>query len=289
METLGGGSAPETRAIVVTAAGGGQPRRYLQVVGGEAPPGRGEVRTRYEEFALLRAAHDAGVHVPRPLVLCEDADVLGAPFFVTDFVGETEHGARPSGSPGGDAGISDHSPSPGGMPDPVAHRSADRGRATRQSTPSGPHPRPDAGEKCGPGSSAPGRRMQRPEPAAQLGRELAKLHRITPPHPGLGFLDPAPHDLPAARIDRFRRRLDAIGDPQPVLEWTMRQLERNAPEGAGTVLCHGALPAGTVSVDERGVLAILDWDQCRWGDPYEDIGEFCAEFRRCFAGASGRR
>ena len=126
--------------------------------------------------------------------------------------------------------------------------------------------------------------MQRSELVAQLGRELAKLHRITPPRPDLGFLDPAPSDLPEARIDRFRARLDAIGDPQPVLEWTMRQLERNAPEGAGTVLCHGALHAGSFPVDQRGVLAILDWDRCRWGDPYEDIGEFCTECGRYFAG-----
>ena len=150
--------------------------------------------------------------------------------------------------------------------------------------PSDSLPQPDAGEKCGPSPSVDDRRVQRPELAAQLGRELAKLHRITPPHPGLGFLDSAPSDLPAARIDRFRRRLDAMGDPQPVLEWTMRQLERNAPEGAGTVLCHGAPHAGSGFLDDRGALAILDWARSRWGDPYEDIGEFCAECRRYFAG-----
>ena len=150
--------------------------------------------------------------------------------------------------------------------------------------PSDSLPQPDAGEKCGPSPSADGRWMQRTELAAQLGRELAKLHRITPSHPGLGFLDSAPSDPPAARIGRFRRRLDAMGDPQPVLEWTMRQLERNAPEGAGTVLCHGAPHAGSCFVDDRGALSILDWARSRWGDPYEDIGEFCAACRRYVAG-----
>ena len=126
--------------------------------------------------------------------------------------------------------------------------------------------------------------MRRTEPATQMGRELAKLHRITPSHPGLEFLGPAPSNLPAARINRFRKRLDALGDPQPVLEWTMRQLENNVPAGAGTVLCHGAPHAGSRFVDERGVLASLDLDRCRWGDPYEDIGEYCTEWRRCFSG-----
>jgi aminoglycoside phosphotransferase (APT) family kinase protein len=37
---------------------------------------------RAQEYALLRAAHAAGVTVPEPLFLCEDAHVLGAPFFV---------------------------------------------------------------------------------------------------------------------------------------------------------------------------------------------------------------
>ena len=279
-EKLGGGGARETWTVVATAGGGEQPRRYLRVVWGEVPLGREDGRTRSEEFALLRAAHDAGVHVPRPLVLCEDAGVLGAPFFVTDLVRETENGRRLARSSRGGAGYSEQSPSPGGKPDRVGHRSRNRGRAAVQPMPLDPRLQPEADENCGPGPSVDGGWMQHPELAAQLGRELAKLHRITPPHPGLGFLDPAPSDLPAGSIDRFRRRLEAIGDPQPVLEWTMRQLERNVPEGAGTVLCHGAPGAGSCLVDDGGPIAILDWEGCRWGDPYEDLGAFRAECRR---------
>jgi aminoglycoside phosphotransferase (APT) family kinase protein len=39
-------------------------------------------RPRAEEFALLRAAHGAGVRVPEPLALCEDPAVIGRPFYV---------------------------------------------------------------------------------------------------------------------------------------------------------------------------------------------------------------
>ena len=285
-EKRGDGAAREIWAIVVTASGGEQPRRSLRVVGGEAPPEQESNRTPCEEFALLRTAHDAGVHVPRPLVLCEDADVLGAPFFVTDLIGETQQGRRVARRFGHGDAICEHSSSPGGRRDRAAHRSPIRGPATEPPVPSNPRLRPDAGEKCSPDPSAHGRWMQRPEIAAQLGGELARLHRITPPHPHLGFLDPAPSDLPAARIGRFRRRLDAIGEPQPVLEWAMRQLGRNAPEGAGTVLCHGAPGAGSCLVDDVGAIAILNWDRCRWGDPYEDIGAFCAECRRLGSGHS---
>ncbi|MBR0680975.1 phosphotransferase family protein [Roseomonas eburnea] len=37
---------------------------------------------RAQEYALLRAAHAAGVTVPEPLFLCEDPSIVGAPFFV---------------------------------------------------------------------------------------------------------------------------------------------------------------------------------------------------------------
>ena len=49
---------------------------------------------RAAEFALLRAAFDAGVTVPEPLFLCPDAQVIGAPFFVMRRVGGVAAGHR---------------------------------------------------------------------------------------------------------------------------------------------------------------------------------------------------
>lgn len=54
------------------------------------PPGHQVQSSRREEFALLRAADDAGLPVPRVRWCEEDGAILGAPFFVMDFVaGET--------------------------------------------------------------------------------------------------------------------------------------------------------------------------------------------------------
>jgi aminoglycoside phosphotransferase (APT) family kinase protein len=54
------------------------------------PPGHQVQSSRREEFALLRAADAAGLPVPRVRWCEEDAAILGAPFFVMDFVvGET--------------------------------------------------------------------------------------------------------------------------------------------------------------------------------------------------------
>src|SRR5688572_24311038 len=46
--------------------------------GGEIMP---DALSRATEFAVLQRAHQAGVLVPRPLWLCADPGVLGAPFF----------------------------------------------------------------------------------------------------------------------------------------------------------------------------------------------------------------
>jgi aminoglycoside phosphotransferase (APT) family kinase protein len=49
---------------------------------------------RPAEFALLRAAHEAGVTVPEPLFCCTDPGVTGAPFFVMRRVAGAAQGHR---------------------------------------------------------------------------------------------------------------------------------------------------------------------------------------------------
>ena len=48
----------------------------------DAPTGLAVSHGRAQEFAILRAAHDAGVSVPEPLWLCRDAAVLGRDFYL---------------------------------------------------------------------------------------------------------------------------------------------------------------------------------------------------------------
>ena len=244
---LSGGVEREIWKVAVTSVHDGKPRRLLRLVRGETAPGSETGLSRAGEFAVLRAAHETGVLVPRPLFLCEDTRVAGRPFFVTDFAGASRN-AEPSNRDSGEGG---------GM---------------------FPLPRASFGELAG--ASSDGCGLPSPDIAAQWGRELAKLHRITPLHAPLRILNEAPEEVHAARIDRLRRRLDMIGDPQPVLEWVMRQLERNTPEGTEIVLCHGAPVASSCVVEDDELVAILDWQWSRWGDPYEDIGEYCAACRR---------
>lgn len=137
---------------------------------------------------------------------------------------------------------------------------------------------------------------QAPEPgrlAAQLGRELARIHSVRPPDPALAFLpdESAGGAAPALRrIEEFRQFLDGYRRAHPALEWGLQWLARHAPPRGRVTLCHGDFRTGNYLADASGVTAILDWEFAGWGDPLEDIGWFCAKcwrFRNVNAEAGG--
>lgn len=113
------------------------------------------------------------------------------------------------------------------------------------------------------------------ELAGELGRQLARLHRLRPPQRDLAAL-PAYHD-PRERIAALRAALDRRREPRPVLEWGLRWLETHLPEPAAPVLCHRDFRTGNYLLAEDRLTAILDWEFAGWGDPYEDIGWFCCK------------
>jgi aminoglycoside phosphotransferase (APT) family kinase protein len=116
-----------------------------------------------------------------------------------------------------------------------------------------------------------------PELAERLGRELARIHSIRPPQPGLGFLH-LDDGQPAMRlVKRLRRILDGHPTPYPALEWGLRWLEVNAPATSQVTLCHRDFRTGNYMVDDSGLTGILDWEFADWSDPLEDIGWFCAK------------
>ncbi len=176
---------------------------------------------RAQEFALLRAAFAAGVTVPEPLFLCEDAAVTGAPFFVMRRVAGTA----------------------------AAHRLV-------------------KSETLGGGREACVR---------ALGRELARIHTITPPREDLAFLGEAPDHPCRAFIAGQRAALDRQRLPRPVLEWGLRHLERTVPDPVPAVLVHNDFRTGNIMLDEHAVTAVLDWEFACWSDPHADLGWLCAK------------
>lgn len=104
--------------------------------------------------------------------------------------------------------------------------------------------------------------------AADLGRALARVHRIAPDTvPGLVHLDP---------LDTYRQRLDELGQAHPAFELAFRWLEAHRPPPVGgPVVVHGDFRLGNVLVDEGGLTAVIDWELAHLGDPVEDLGWLC--------------
>ena len=110
---------------------------------------------------------------------------------------------------------------------------------------------------------------------AELGRQLALIHNIDA-RPD--FLPPHPNLAPLQRfVAEMRAHLDQTHQNQPVLEWGLRHLERNATPTTAIVLCHNDFRTGNFMVDNHGITGVLDWEFAAMGDPHEDLGWLCAK------------
>jgi aminoglycoside phosphotransferase (APT) family kinase protein len=118
-----------------------------------------------------------------------------------------------------------------------------------------------------------------PDPARlarELASTLARLHRITPPHPKLAFL----RTMHARdNVAHYRRYLDTHPEPHPVLEWGLRWCESNAPQREETTFIHRDYRTGNYLVHEARLAGVLDWEFAAFGNPLEDLGWICA---RCW-------
>jgi aminoglycoside phosphotransferase (APT) family kinase protein len=79
---LSGGAIQENWRLDAVLAGGTLDGRQALVMRMDAPTGVPFSLTRAQEFAVLRAAFAAGVAVPEPLLLNDDAVLLGRPFYL---------------------------------------------------------------------------------------------------------------------------------------------------------------------------------------------------------------
>jgi aminoglycoside phosphotransferase (APT) family kinase protein len=105
VQRLSGGAIQENWLIEVDFAGGPHEGQHALVVRADAPSRVSNSHSRAEEYALLRAAFDAGVTVPEPLWMCDDAAVIGRPFMVMRKVSGTGAAhlvARPNSAYGRD-------------------------------------------------------------------------------------------------------------------------------------------------------------------------------------------
>lgn len=94
---LSGGAIQENHALSLELEGGDLPGRHDFVVRCDAPSAIATSLSRAQEFAVLRTAFEAGVAAPRPYWLCEDAALIGAPFYVMAWAAGTASGRKLTG------------------------------------------------------------------------------------------------------------------------------------------------------------------------------------------------
>src|SRR5262245_11653768 len=73
---LSGGAIQENWRLNCVFAGGREAGERRYVLRKDARSTIAASRSRFEEFALVRAAHESAVTVPRPVAACADAAIL---------------------------------------------------------------------------------------------------------------------------------------------------------------------------------------------------------------------
>ncbi len=226
VQRLSGGAVQENWALRLLVDG----VRHAWVLRTDAPSAVGASLGRQQEFAVLQRVHQAGVRVPRPVLMVEHSVALGRPYFLMECLGGIAAGHR----------------------------------LTRER---------DA-------------LLDSDALLDDLAATLARLHGIEPVSGELDFLS-RPEGSPAlAAIADYRRYLDTLAEPQPVLEWGLRWCERHVPPSLPLRLIHRDFRTGNYLVDHGRLSGVLDWEFTAFGDPREDLGWFSA---RCWRFAAPQR
>lgn len=117
----------------------------------------------------------------------------------------------------------------------------------------------------------------RPRLAYELGRTLARVHRMEPGHV-VGLTDSDP-------IDSLFDAYLPTGPRLPALDLAFRWLRENRIPSGRKTLVHGDFRNGNVLVEPNGIRAVLDWELVHLGDPMEDLGWLCTKTWRFGASA----
>lgn len=105
---------------------------------------------------------------------------------------------------------------------------------------------------------------------ADLARELARIHAITPRADiALPLMDTA------AALADLKARFLTYGGDRPIIALALRWCEDNLPTPVAPRLVHGDLRMGNIMVAETGLAGVLDWELAHWGDPHEDLAYGC--------------
>ncbi|MBT3559179.1 MAG: phosphotransferase family protein [Rhodospirillales bacterium] len=91
---LDGGAVQENSALDVTVQGGPHDGRHRWALRKQPPSPLIGSWPKDHELTIIQAAYDAGVPVPKPLALCMDGSIIGAPFIILEFLDGFAGGRR---------------------------------------------------------------------------------------------------------------------------------------------------------------------------------------------------
>jgi aminoglycoside phosphotransferase (APT) family kinase protein len=120
---------------------------------------------------------------------------------------------------------------------------------------------------------APSLDAVRPRLAYQCGEILARIHAVDVAQHGLA--EGLERVTPETFVRQTWERYQALGTPQPVIDFTARWLLEHLPRVPELRLVHNDFRNGNLIVAPRGVVAVLDWELAHVGDPMRDLGWIC--------------
>lgn len=112
-----------------------------------------------------------------------------------------------------------------------------------------------------------------PSLAYRCGQALARIHALEIPDDALAT--PLEDSPPRVLVERTWRNYQALGTPQPMIDYTARWLLDHLPTAPRHTLVHGDFRNGNLMVDGTGIVAVLDWELTHRGDPMRDLGWLC--------------
>lgn len=111
--------------------------------------------------------------------------------------------------------------------------------------------------------------------ARALPELLSRVHLVDIAASGIMDILPGPSSDPALdELDRWTRELGRVElEPHPALRAVIAWLHDNRPPPPDTCsLVHGDFRPANLLVDKSTVVALLDWELARLGDPHDDLG-----------------
>ena len=108
---------------------------------------------------------------------------------------------------------------------------------------------------------------------------LAAVHALDWRAAGLDFLGvpESPGDGFAREVDVVEGRMRAFGcDEDPLLTGALSVLRASTPTEGRLALCHGDPNPFNYLFRDRKVVAVVDWEQARIGDPRSDVAQLVA-------------